>query len=491
MKLFNIAVLGLTMLFVDYVSAQNISYEYGESFEIPKKITNEYTLNSPKDGFKIVTYSKKKKNFVIQSFSPDLKFLSEKEESAGDMPKYHVSEYFVTSNNQYFWIYSNWNRKERLEELYIRPFDFKNGTFIGEPRQVISSETKLVGWDLYNKYQFYRSSDSSKMMIKYKHVPKERNDKINYDELGFNVYDNSFKPLWSSIFQMPYTEELMDVIDLQLTNKGDVLMLAKVFEGKRRETKKGEEDPNYTYQLLLFSKNNKTPKVIIINTGTNFIQSSYIYEDKNGSIFFMGYYGKTKDAGVDGIFTMKMKDFSSGKFSSSQFTEFSNEMLLAFSKKDRSMEKAQREGKDLSINNLTVGDVIPLPGGGYYIIGEVYYVVSHTHYSSNGGSYTTYSYFYEDLYISKIDATGKILYATKIPKRQSGGRSPGGLSYNYLVKDNNLYLFYVENEKNLNLDVTEKPAYHQDGLGGQLFCSTVDAKGNTTRKLIFDVKEEG
>jgi hypothetical protein len=47
-------------------------------------------------------------------------------------------------------------------------------------------------------------------LVSYKLFPEERNDKKNYDKIGFHVFDDKMNKLWGAEYTMPYTEAIMD-----------------------------------------------------------------------------------------------------------------------------------------------------------------------------------------------------------------------------------------------------------------------------------------
>jgi hypothetical protein len=78
-----------------------------------------------------------------------------------------------------------------------------------------------------------------------------------------------------------------------------------------------------------------------------------------------------------------------------------------------------------------------------------------------------------------------------VTKRQKGKSIPGSLSYNYIIKDDNLYLFYVDNVKNLDLSSGKEPNYYEDGLAGELMATKLNTEGEVLyRKALFYLAED-
>lgn len=128
------------------------------------------------------------------------------------------------------------------------------------------------------------------------------------------------------------------------------------------------------------------------------------------------------------------------------------------------------------------------PDGSVLIIGEEYYVVTHTHYNGKT-TYTTYTYYYNDILALKADKDGKTVWCNKIPKQQSGSGT-ADLSFHHHAYAGEDYFFYLDNIKNIDLALTETPAPHSSGRGGYLTCVKIGKDGKMTKKSIFDIKEE-
>jgi hypothetical protein len=140
---------------------------------------------------------------------------------------------------------------------------------------------------------------------------------------------------------------------------------------------------------------------------------------------------------------------------------------------------------DYEIQNLKVRDVIIDPDGSIFISCEVYY---YEYVWNKYGGY--YIYYYEDIYGSKIDATGKFAWLRKIPKRQKGESGRGTMGFKLINDATGYYFLYLDNLKNMNLGEDEAPKYHVDGFGGQVMVSKIDPDGKVSKELLFDTREE-
>ena len=111
------------------------------------------------------------------------------------------------------------------------------------------------------------------------------------------------------------------------------------------------------------------------------------------------------------------------------------------------------------------------------------------------------AYHYEDIYAIKLQASGKVGWIRKIPKRQNsqyikygyyepGHPYTGSMSFKLMADSAGYYFLLVDNEKNVNLATYESPGIHLDGFGGQLMVAKLDQKGKITKEILFDTKSE-
>jgi len=177
----------------------------------------------------------------------------------------YYSEIVVDFGTNYFWVHSDWNKKEERELLYYDKIDVVSGKITSSGNKMI--ETTKMGGELVRggggwpalkmggKYQFNFSADKKKLLVSYKLVPENRNDKKNYDKIGFHVFDENMNKQWGEEFTMPYTEAIMDNIDFSVDSRGNAYMLAKVYDSeKRKEIDKETGKAGYHYEVLKFTK---------------------------------------------------------------------------------------------------------------------------------------------------------------------------------------------------------------------------------------------
>jgi hypothetical protein len=402
-----------------------------------------------------------------------------------------MNEGFFSVKNDFFWFYSTWDRKTKTERLFALPFDKNNLKFN-------TSEIKLIETgrlDPYNKYRFNYSTDSTKMLVTYRVKPKERRDKLNKDIIGFNLYDHKMNKLYAAEIEMPYSEFDMNNLDYEIDSRGNIYMLTevKINNSLDGEVNKEKENRNATrYELIRVNQKNNTLQSIKINLDNKYTNSVALSEDLNHDIVIAGYYSdKRNSTGSSGAYIIRLEYDASNavKDVKTTYCQFPAETLKAYESErtKKKMDKKDKDG-DLEASNLSFDKMIFYPDGSVMIIGEEYYVVTHTNYNGKTTT-TTYTYFYNDILVLKADKNGKTLWCNKIPKQQSGSGT-ADLSYHHHTYNGEDYFIYLDNIKNIDLPLTETPFAHSSGRGGYLTCVKINKDGKMTKKSIFDIKEE-
>ena len=127
------------------------------------------------------------------------------------------------------------------------------------------------------------------------------------------------------------------------------------------------------------------------------------------------------------------------------------------------------------------------------LVAEQYSVVRHTsqYTDANGirqsSSYT--NYHYNDIIVVNIDASGQIVWANKIPKKQIT-RNDGGYHSSYVlsvVKDK-LYFVFNDNPKNLVIEKEGKLKNIKIGKEAMAVIVEIDMEGNQKKKALFSAR---
>ncbi len=456
----------------------------------------------------ILTVKVDGERILIQKFSADnlsFKQIKEYEDFGNGFTLEDVKEFA----GKHYLFYSIWDKPNKTEQLFAREIDFAAGSFKGAGVNLLKVEGKIsgdfssgfTGWGFsfgggYNvtgKFAFHYSDDNSKLMVQYRRKPETKKDENSYDIIGFNVYEKDLKTFWKKEITMPYTEKKMNNIDYTVDSEGNAYTLAQVYNDNTTDTKKGKKATvaNYHIELLKFASKSGQLTKTTVEVANKFINKVWLYESPNpNEMICAGFYNNGTDPdAANGVIVFKMaKD---GKVLSSNTYEIPLEILnqnisaRAAKKNTKKDEDGKAEFSELELRKLIVEE-----DGSLLLIGEQYYIVQHTSTSSNGRTTTYYTYHYNDMLVTKIDANQKLAWMRKLPKKQTGRAGRGGMSFKYIGDGTNHYLLFLDHEKNKDLQSDQVPTNHSDGQGGFLTAYKLsDSKGTVSKFSIFDTRD--
>ena len=490
-----IILLLLLVITTTFSNAQvTLSPDYNYKVSTPYKVVDTQAKDYISNGKNVlsVKFPPRKNQLLLQKYDvSNMKEVSKK--YYNDFQKNFYAEGLIETQGKYYFFYSSWSgRKTKHERLFVREIDFENGTFKGESKQIIDHEGKLAAFNNedYTKFNFLVSEDGSKILIQYRKRPKVKRDTKSWDIITAKVIDSELNDIWSKTYKMPYTERKMDLLNSLVDNDGNIFMLTKVFHDNSNKDKKKRKDKKANYHIELFELNNTMDKIKTskISLEDKFINGIRIYQSTNKEILCAGFYNKGDvPSNSDGLFVYKMNQ--KGEIVSKKFYEIPLEILNQYEKeKTKKKNKKKNKKKKAEAHALKLKDVNFDIDGSVTLIGETDFIVERN-YNTKNGPRTSYSYFYEDILISKIKANGELAWMKKIPKRQKGNRRKGGMSYSYFNANGNHYLIYLDNVKNFDLPLNKVPALHMDGKGGYLTAVKINDKtGALVKGSILDFR---
>ena len=480
--------------------SNKFTYKLGSEYEIPRKSEDLGFFGTQATG--IVNLFLKDDLLTILSFNPKTLGQTGEKQVEMDLSRNYTNEGVVNFGNNFYMLYSDWDKGAKEESLFYDKIDVKNAK-ITEAKKNILTTTKIAGsygavstniWGFgsygktIDKFDLNYDANDTHLLISYRLAPEERNDRKNYDKIGMYVCNNEMKKVWQHEFTMPYTEAIMDNLDFTIDANGNAYMLAKVYENeKRKEKDKETGKPGYHFEVLKFTSDKKITQYNI-SLDDYFIREASLIENSAHDIVVSCTYSKNaKGNGTDGVFLAlldqngKVVKYKNGYF------EFPVAELEKF-EKARTRRKIEKkddyEAPNLKVRNIEVGT----DGSVFLAMEEYYYTVTTTTY--NNHTTTTYTYYYEDILGAKIDVNGNFLWIKKVPKRQKGTNAFQTLGYKLVSDATGYYFLYLDNKKNVDLAEDEAPKYHENGYGGQVMVAKIDPNGIVSKELLFDTRDE-
>ncbi len=410
-----------------------------------------------------------------------------------DFPPANKLQDIIQAGDKLYYVFSSFNKKAKQEDLYARPISIADGTF--GPAKLLFSTAKEVTVVSYGdgaanifqmrttRFAVHGSFDNSKLMIRYRLKPAERDDSKNYDVLGFYVFDTNFEKQWGGEVKMPYTEKDMNNIAYGVTKDGQAFMLAYITGTKQ-------------FELLNITSDLKIKPNKIDIDGSLVFQEMKLVESADGKLTCIGFYAAGIDVkvgwtgsatlsyNINGILDWKMdKD---GKVLEKHDFEFPIELINQYESKRAKEKNEKREGQGKAgINDLKLIDVVLNADGSTIIVGEQQYMRKEMK-----GTQMSNIYYYGDMVATKFDASGKLQWMKKLPKTQIGLQGKGGLSIKYMKGQDASYILYLDNPKNIDMQLSEVPAKHEDNKGGWLTAYKIDdATGNIEKHTVCDIRD--
>lgn len=432
-------------------------------------------------------------------------------------PKNAVIENVLEISGKVVLFYTQWEGKEKYEQLYAHEIDVETGEFKGQAKQILKIQGKVSGegsgsvmdFNLVNKFIIYPSFNKQNFLVKFRRIPEKKRDKESFDIIGLATFNGELTQLESREVTMPYTERRMDNLDFQMDNKGNVFLLNKIFEDDSNKDKKRSEDkPNYHIELFTLKTGSSSFSISKVDSGTNFINSLLILDDAEGNMMMAGFYNKDlvksggffskgeyngfdKYSNCDGMIYGKL--LADGTVSPLKTIEIPTELLNQNESKKaiRKNEKKEEDGVKPKFTDLRFRKFDIQKDGSVILVAEQYYVKSHTTAGGpNSPSRTYYTYHYNDILISRILPAGNLGWVRKIPKSQFGKSGRGTMGFDYFRNDSDNFLIFFDHPENATIDDTTVPKTYKDRSAGDLAVVRIDdATGTVKKGNVLNIKD--
>lgn len=468
-------VMGLLMLvsaiFAQSVEQSKLKVKFGPKFEMKKTHPHQKFIGNPVDG--IVNLGGDVNSLSIHGLGTDgtLKSSEYIETKTLGTDAYALSAYKI--GDKYFWFY-NTTEKKGPSVLHAVEIDTKTGKR-GATKDIVSKNDVtgqllgVYGW--YDRYVIRTSEDSSKVLVAYRKVQKSSDDKVNYDEVGFIVYDSKFNQLWAKEVKMPYTEVIMDNEDVMVDNAGNAYLLAKVYPSDRREEKTKDDKPAYRYELMRISETSTSIKKTVIKAEDKFISSIDMVEQAEGGFLFFGAYSNYPNKNTaHGVYVVKLDKDGNLKGGKTNY-DYPQTVL--------DLNSSISHAKDVYF--IKFRKAILHNDGSMLLVAEGYDT------RSNGNSTVTY---YGDIYLTKLGADGEMEWCKGIRKYQLGSAYTENFGVGAAVAENgSYYIFYTDVEGNFTKSPTDKRE-NVSGWGGWIVYNKIKPDGTMTKEKVWEYRDK-
>ncbi|MCG9911525.1 MAG: hypothetical protein MH137_09515 [Flavobacteriales bacterium] len=478
-------------------SADFVDIQWGDNAPLLKKHIRAGFIGNPKTGYVQVSENLKKKEIGLYRFSSDLKYEGNNMENMMKS-KYIMFETIVEFDNRAFFLFSDFDKANQSEKLYVQEVDLLEGKFLDSPMQLIETNRKVTGtyiatgfysFSVTDKFKVIAPDNSDRILLYYKYKNEKKRDAKNYEKYEFHLYDRSWKQIWNKEVTMPHTEAEMRILNFRLVGD-EVFTFVESMSGRLNpETKKPEFDE---LGVLHITKDAKEPKEYSLEMDKLYFKDLIFGLGFGNKIMIGGYIQpKKRVTTFTGYFTAVFNPETKSLESVNQYA-FSGELITSFEKDrtKRKLEKAIAKGKEPGIPFLETRMIRKKQDGGWIMVGEQYHLVVTTSTDSRGNVRYTYHYYFQDMIVSSVGPDGAEQWTLKVPKNQHFINSTYGAGISSFVHNDNVYLFHLDNVKNINLPDSNAPVEFRSFKDGCLMAIKIDPSGKMNRVRLFDLRDE-
>lgn len=485
----------LTIVFlcflISHLQAQNLDFKvkWGKEFKAPSRSSLNDIIGHDASGIYVVKERFRSgfsgsNDYTLEhydnNFSPTKSFDLDIEEEGSQA---HV-DYLLHLNSKIFMFYSIADQKSKLNTLFVREID--KSTLQPKPEKKKIGEIDYKGKSKRNSGRFYFrvSRDSSKVMVVYS-LPYEEDEP---EAFGFNVLDDNLNSIWQKDISIPYLDKLFDIESFRVDNEGNAYLLGLVYKDKRKSKRNGQ--PNYNYEIFAYRDKGTTAKQYSVRLEDRFLSDMQIEILDNHNIICAGFYSAKGTFSIRGTYFLVV-DAGTKEIKTKSFKEFDINFITQ-NMTEREAKKAARQeekGGEIELYEYDLDKLLVGKDGSAILIGEQYFmrtVNSSTMINGMMSTRTTYHYYYNDIITVKIDPSGQIQWAQKIPKAQHTVNDGGFYSsYTMAIVKGKICFLFNDSPKNLEADTKGRPANYNANKSVVVIVS-LDQNGNQTKQPIFN-----
>ncbi len=324
------------------------------------------------------------------------------------------------------------------------------------------------------------SADTSKILLA---AWADNDEEKLQTELFISVLDNNLAGIWQQNYTLPYNQNELKILDVLVSNTGQVFARAKVyFDKKATKKKEGPESP--AYKMVIFSMDGTSNKARESSPEIpgKFVTDASISIGKSGELYCGGIYTNDKQGIIQGFFCQKM-NLQTGPNELMFKKELSDSDIKLFNiKKD----KQGNEGLD---PNFEMKSLILKEDGGMVILAEEIFT-SHESYTSGGTMKTATIYNTNDVMVASVSPAGTVEWIKMVPKNQMFGETSKYSSYALMVSGSTLCFVYNDDKDNISKPVNIKAKAISSFNDAVAAMFTINSSGKAERQTLFSIKKD-
>ena len=368
-----------------------------------------------------------------------------------------------------------YNKKSKKIEYYVNispldNFSFKRELLFSVPLNEVKKNFAFFGFgtgrdnDVLGDFYISKNQKYIAFTVDIKNKDSETHRLFVFNNALEKVYQTEFK---RGIKDRKFILENIDVDETD----GSVYLLGKAYTREKKKKKEGGK-----YQFELYKINGNSKQSVVFDSSENYIGSlTTVIND--GKLFCVGFYSEKNDHRYKGFvyFDIDSKNMS---LTNKVFSPFTEQFIL-----DKYGKSKDKELRNISFRNIHITE-----NNECILNAEEFYITS-VYVSNQYGGYWRYIYNFRDIISAKIDASGKLIWARNINKKQKDGYYSPYLSYTSTYFNGKSYFFIncSDKIKKLRNDRIEFKGIR--AKKSNLYVITLDENGHFEYKKLLDDKD--
>ena len=467
-----------------HADAQKYSLTWGDESNMKKSTVDMKLVNADESGtyflegdLQVKLFVAMATNYKLKKFDANFKQVFEKEYSR-QLKGLTLSSVKPLKNKLYLFA-NDYDKKENIYTMYAAEINRNTGDLLTDPKEIgnytLSSDRDIV------RYVLKPSQDSTAWSLITNIIPDDGSGGSVY----ITILDEKLDKKQNAVIHLKQDPDVFSFEDMAFTNDGKFLVLGKEFEYLNGSTKKKDKVFKDFTLTRYGSKGNQEAVYKLYESNNKYSIAGKLITLPRGEVVFAGFYSNAprgKAQALNGIYTARidlngntLTQSSAIEVNQAQLTDLGDSTGQANEPEHNKSKKGDEKEEQGFSNSFLIRNVVVNPvDNSLVIIAETFSFSYHTYYmpatsTSSASHSVAYDFQNRELLLVDISPDGKLNKISMIPKKQRetfseshtssiystyGGYFTQGGSYPYYssisssVYNNNLFIFFNDNNKN-------------------------------------------
>ncbi len=253
--------------------------------------------------------------------------------------------------------------------------------------------------------------------------------------------------------ELPYEASNFQFEEVLIDSTLAIYILASVPENKLENDKGNKSLSGKEFSVIRYSWQEESIQEKSLSVGTKWLYEVRLIKNSNSTVQIAGYFSNMIELIMSGTFSVEL-DANTGAILNQGLVPFERSFKGQFRPTGSSPEKTD-------LREYSIGFLNPIGDGTIEMISEKNYTQTSTVFNPATGTYSVIKVFnFDQIVVSRIDPSGNLLSAVKVPKFQSSARYSGSYtSYHSFRLHGTTYLVYNDHERNETLSTNDEKSY--------------------------------